>query len=189
MAIYARTEEGGSRRTWRCRAGAEGPLDEERGPFGETLDGSDRGETVLSFRRPDLVMLGLGYRGKDTVADGSRFLRRELQREKAWSRIHLVPLLLAEGDRDAYRRQAAALAREKEIMKDVKDWEVRAFISRGLCGRVADALRFVLALLVIGCGRVCSGGQECVPQRAISACGQHRGAVIAYVRNVCLLLE
>lgn len=25
--------------------------------------------------------------------------KRELEREKAWSRIHLVPLLLAEGDR------------------------------------------------------------------------------------------
>lgn len=42
-----------------------------------------------------------------------------------WSRIHLVPLLLAEGDRDTYRRQQAALAREREIMKDVKGWEVR----------------------------------------------------------------
>jgi NADH dehydrogenase (ubiquinone) 1 alpha subcomplex subunit 13 len=50
---------------------------------------------------------------------------RELEREKVWSRIHLVPLLLAEGDRDAYRREQAALAREKAIMKDVKDWEVR----------------------------------------------------------------
>ncbi|KII95007.1 hypothetical protein PLICRDRAFT_128409 [Plicaturopsis crispa FD-325 SS-3] len=49
--------------------------------------------------------------------------RRELQREKTWSRIHLVPLLLAEGDRDTYRRQQAALAREKEIMKDVKGWQ------------------------------------------------------------------
>ena len=49
---------------------------------------------------------------------------RELQREKTWSRIHLIPLLLAEGDRDAYRRQQAALAREKEIMKDVQGWEV-----------------------------------------------------------------
>ncbi|KIK70068.1 hypothetical protein GYMLUDRAFT_91047 [Collybiopsis luxurians FD-317 M1] len=49
--------------------------------------------------------------------------KRELQREKVWSRIHLVPLLMAEGDRDAYRRQQAALAREKEIMKDVKGWE------------------------------------------------------------------
>ena len=53
---------------------------------------------------------------------------RELQREKIWSRIHLVPLLLAEGDRDAYRREQAALAREKEIMKDVKDWEVRRYL-------------------------------------------------------------
>ncbi|EPS96002.1 hypothetical protein FOMPIDRAFT_1025563 [Fomitopsis schrenkii] len=49
--------------------------------------------------------------------------KRELQRERVWSRIHLVPLLLAEGDRDAYRRQAAALGREKEIMKDVPGWE------------------------------------------------------------------
>ncbi|TFK55609.1 hypothetical protein OE88DRAFT_1710021 [Heliocybe sulcata] len=49
--------------------------------------------------------------------------QRELQREKVWSRLHLVPLLVAEGDRDAYRRDQAALAREKEIMKDVKDWE------------------------------------------------------------------
>ncbi|KWU45658.1 hypothetical protein RHOSPDRAFT_16087, partial [Rhodotorula sp. JG-1b] len=45
------------------------------------------------------------------------------QREKAWSRIHLVPLLLAESDRDVYRREQAALAREKEIMKDVPGWE------------------------------------------------------------------
>jgi hypothetical protein len=49
---------------------------------------------------------------------------RELQREQVWSRIHLVPLLVAEGDRDAYRRQQAALQREREIMKDVKGWEV-----------------------------------------------------------------
>lgn len=41
-----------------------------------------------------------------------------------WSRIHLVPLLMAEGDRDLYRRQQAALKREKEIMKDVPGWEV-----------------------------------------------------------------
>lgn len=50
--------------------------------------------------------------------------RRELKREQAWSRIHLVPLILAEQDRDAYRRTQAALAREKEIMKDVPGWEV-----------------------------------------------------------------
>lgn len=51
---------------------------------------------------------------------------RELQREKAWSRIHLVPLMLAEQDRDAYRRNVAAVAREREIMKDVPGWEVSA---------------------------------------------------------------
>jgi NADH dehydrogenase (ubiquinone) 1 alpha subcomplex subunit 13 len=50
---------------------------------------------------------------------------RELKREKVWSRLHLVPILLAEGDRDVYRRAHAALAREKEIMKDVDGWEVR----------------------------------------------------------------
>ncbi|GLB34058.1 putative high mobility group protein [Lyophyllum shimeji] len=49
--------------------------------------------------------------------------KRELQRENVWSRIHLVPLLMAEGDRDMYRREQAALAREKEIMKDVTGWE------------------------------------------------------------------
>ena len=30
---------------------------------------------------------------------------RELEREKVWLRLHLVPLQLAEGDRDVYRRQ------------------------------------------------------------------------------------
>ena len=53
----------------------------------------------------------------------------ELQREKVWSRLHLVPLLLAEGDRDAYRRFRAARAREAEIMKDVPGWEVSHFLS------------------------------------------------------------
>lgn len=56
-----------------------------------------------------------------------RFPSRELQREKVWSRIHIVPLLLAEGDRDAYRRQEAMLERERVVMRDVKDWEVGFF--------------------------------------------------------------
>ena len=43
----------------------------------------------------------------------------ELKRERVWSRIHLTPLLLAETDRDSYRREKAMVAREKEIMKDV----------------------------------------------------------------------
>lgn len=49
---------------------------------------------------------------------------RELKRERAWSRINLIPLLMAESDRDVYRRDQANLKREKEIMKDVDGWEV-----------------------------------------------------------------
>ncbi|KAI8987949.1 GRIM-19 [Mycotypha africana] len=50
--------------------------------------------------------------------------RRELKRENLWSRIHLVPLLTAESDRDNYRRLEAAKAREAEVMKDVDGWKV-----------------------------------------------------------------
>lgn len=32
-------------------------------------------------------------------------------------------MLMAESDRDAYRRNEAQIAREKEIMKDVPGWE------------------------------------------------------------------
>ncbi|KAJ3975247.1 GRIM-19 [Lentinula raphanica] len=81
----------------------------------------------LPFRGPGaLVILGgvaaISAFGFYRYGQGA-LEKRELQREKAWSRIHLVPLLMAEGDRDAYRRQQAALAREKEIMKDVPGWE------------------------------------------------------------------
>lgn len=48
---------------------------------------------------------------------------RELKRENLWSRIHLIPLLTAESDRDMFRRTVAAKDREAEIMKDVKDWK------------------------------------------------------------------
>ncbi|RIA87346.1 hypothetical protein C1645_726575 [Glomus cerebriforme] len=49
---------------------------------------------------------------------------RELKREKNWSRIHLIPMLQAEFDRDTYRRAQASLQREAEIMKDVPDWKI-----------------------------------------------------------------
>ncbi|CAG8433962.1 12146_t:CDS:2 [Ambispora gerdemannii] len=49
--------------------------------------------------------------------------RHELERENMWSRIHLVPLLQAEHDRDTYRREQAAIKREAEIMKDVPGWK------------------------------------------------------------------
>ena len=59
------------------------------------------------------------------LLDGGYVLsNRELHREKVWSRIHLIPLLQAEADRDTYRREVAAKEREAEIMKDVKDWKV-----------------------------------------------------------------
>lgn len=40
----------------------------------------------------------------------------ELAREKIWSRIHLIPLLQAEEDRDQARRYFADKAREKELL-------------------------------------------------------------------------
>lgn len=50
-------------------------------------------------------------------------MKRELNRENLWARIHLIPLLTAEADRDAYRRSEAAKAREAEIMKNVEGWK------------------------------------------------------------------
>lgn len=43
-------------------------------------------------------------------------LRRELAREKMWARIHLIPVLQAEADRDQVRRYWADQAREKELL-------------------------------------------------------------------------
>ncbi|EXF77087.1 GRIM-19 protein [Colletotrichum fioriniae PJ7] len=40
----------------------------------------------------------------------------ELAREKMWARIHLIPLLQAEEDRDQVRRWYADQAREKELL-------------------------------------------------------------------------
>ncbi|THV08279.1 hypothetical protein K435DRAFT_641917, partial [Dendrothele bispora CBS 962.96] len=81
----------------------------------------------LPFRGPGgLVFLGgvLAVSGFGFYRYGQGILeKRRLQREKVWSRIHLVPLLTAEGDRDAYRRQQAALDRERAIMKDVPGWQ------------------------------------------------------------------
>ncbi|KAJ1719744.1 hypothetical protein LPJ53_005540 [Coemansia erecta] len=57
--------------------------------------------------------------------------RRELEREKIWSRIHLTPLLIAEADRDEYRRKCAALERERVIMKDVPGWEAGKSVYNG----------------------------------------------------------
>ncbi|KAG9301680.1 hypothetical protein G9A89_016751 [Geosiphon pyriformis] len=59
------------------------------------------------------------YSWSQTMAE-----QRRLKREKLWGRIHIIPLLQAEADRDAYRRNFAALKREAEIMKDVPGWKV-----------------------------------------------------------------
>ncbi|KAH7930660.1 hypothetical protein BV22DRAFT_1000073 [Leucogyrophana mollusca] len=98
----------------------------------------------LPFRGPSgLVILGAvtavcAY-GFYRVGKGN-LEKRELQREKVWSRIHLVPLLLAEGDRDTYRRQQAALEREKEIMKDVKGWEPGKSVYNNARYRAAESI-------------------------------------------------
>ncbi|CAH7675371.1 GRIM-19 [Phakopsora pachyrhizi] len=78
-----------------------------KGPSGAVLIGAVFGICTLGFYR-----YGQGNLEK-----------LELKREQMWSRIHLVPLLMAESDRDAYRRNRANLEREKEIMRDVPGWE------------------------------------------------------------------
>ncbi|OQO12498.1 hypothetical protein B0A48_03140 [Cryoendolithus antarcticus] len=42
--------------------------------------------------------------------------QNELAREKMWSRIHLIPVLQAEEDRDLVRRHLADKARERELL-------------------------------------------------------------------------
>ncbi len=53
--------------------------------------------------------------GQLALADTSGW-NSELAREKVWSRIHLIPLLQAEEDRDLVRRHLADQAREKELL-------------------------------------------------------------------------
>ncbi|KAJ1502787.1 hypothetical protein HMI54_013906 [Coelomomyces lativittatus] len=59
------------------------------------------------------------------------FERRELSREKIWSRIHLIPLLQSELDRqmDRFTRQQRKL--EEDIMKDVPGWKVGESVYHG----------------------------------------------------------
>ena len=54
--------------------------------------------------------LSCNWRKADTTTNS------ELAREKMWARIHLIPLLQAEEDRDQVRRYWAQQAREKELM-------------------------------------------------------------------------
>ena len=50
--------------------------------------------------------------------------QRELAREKIWARIHLLPVLQAESDRDSVRRVWAAEKREEMLMSEVKGWRL-----------------------------------------------------------------
>ncbi|KAI1082543.1 hypothetical protein F5B20DRAFT_506302 [Whalleya microplaca] len=68
--------------------------------------------------RPTTLLLGMGV----IMAYGFYKLgvgikeQKELAREKMWARIHLIPLLQAEEDRDLVRRHLADQAREKELL-------------------------------------------------------------------------
>jgi len=68
--------------------------------------------------KPVYYLLGVGlimaYGWRKTFL-GQRE-KHEMAREKMWSRIHLIPVLQAEEDRDQVRRYYADLAREKELL-------------------------------------------------------------------------
>ncbi|KAK5061174.1 hypothetical protein LTR84_007716 [Exophiala bonariae] len=68
--------------------------------------------------RPVYYMLAFGavmaYGWRQTFIGQREKL--ELGREKIWARLHLIPLLQAEEDRDQVRRHYADLAREQELL-------------------------------------------------------------------------
>ncbi|KHJ33855.1 putative nadh-ubiquinone oxidoreductase subunit grim-19 [Erysiphe necator] len=68
--------------------------------------------------RPAVLLFGMASimtYGFWRVGQGIRE-HNELAREKMWSRIHLIPMLTAEEDRDLVRRHLADLAREKKLL-------------------------------------------------------------------------
>ncbi|KAG9232351.1 GRIM-19 protein-domain-containing protein [Amylocarpus encephaloides] len=68
--------------------------------------------------RPAVMLFGVAgivTYGFWTLGKGIRE-HNELAREKLWSRIHLIPLLTAEEDRDLARRHYADLARERKLL-------------------------------------------------------------------------
>jgi NADH dehydrogenase (ubiquinone) 1 alpha subcomplex subunit 13 len=71
----------------------------------------------LAFR-PGIWLLGMGaimVYGWAKLVPGLREYN-ELGREKIWSRLHLVPALQAEEDRDQYRRYLADQERERALL-------------------------------------------------------------------------
>ncbi|KAH9890814.1 GRIM-19 [Xylariomycetidae sp. FL2044] len=82
-------------------------------------EGRRRGRLLDDLRfRPGTWLLGMGavmiygfYKLRQGIQE-----QNELAREKMWSRIHLIPMLQAEEDRDLVRRHLADQAREKELL-------------------------------------------------------------------------
>lgn len=90
-------------------------------------------------------------------------LLSELAREKVWSRIHLLPVLQAEVDRDTVRRQLAIDAREKELMKDVDGWKAGSVYNSDRYGPIL--LLFILVYMEdmgYGIWDMVFGGEELV---------------------------
>ncbi|KAL1869110.1 hypothetical protein Daus18300_005646 [Diaporthe australafricana] len=69
------------------------------------------------FKPATLLAIGAGVMlyGWYQFGKGARE-QRELAREKMWSRIHLIPILQAEEDRDQVRRHLADQQRERNLM-------------------------------------------------------------------------
>lgn len=83
---------------------------------------------TYGFYKLALVRIVIELMARDLLTWKGMEEKRELQRERVWSRIYLTPMLQAEQDRDTYRRRMASQAREAEIMKDVKGWDAKASV-------------------------------------------------------------
>ncbi|KAI8901047.1 GRIM-19 protein-domain-containing protein [Globomyces pollinis-pini] len=77
-----------------------------------------RGPSGALLLAASVAMMSYGF--YSTMNDNAE--RRELKREKIWARIQLVPLLMAETDRDTVRRLDSLAAKESQIMKDHPNW-------------------------------------------------------------------
>ncbi|KAG4306222.1 hypothetical protein PORY_000210, partial [Pneumocystis oryctolagi] len=73
--------------------------------------------------------------------------KRELKREDIWSRIHLIPLLQAELDRDLYRRKQAIHHTEDKIMENVPNWDKNKRIYNTQSD-VAPTFSFIQTILI-----------------------------------------
>lgn len=94
-----------------------------------------RGPKPVYYTLAALAVMAYGWR---QLFLGNRE-QLELGREKMWSRIHLIPLLQAEEDRDQVRRYYADLGREKQLLGSetrVMNSDKYVFLSFLFCGRL-----------------------------------------------------